>query len=60
MSIIDMGISGNEVTQDTSITGVSAQHRLQRDVLDQTGLKEVLMMEGINDIGNTGAVSSGP
>jgi lysophospholipase L1-like esterase len=60
LSIIDMGISGNEVTQDTTINGVSSQHRLQRDVLDQTGLKEVLMMEGINDIGNIGGVSGVP
>jgi lysophospholipase L1-like esterase len=60
LSIIDMGISGNEVTQDTTINGVSAQHRLQRDVLDQTGLKEVLMMEGINDIGNIGGTSPVP
>jgi lysophospholipase L1-like esterase len=50
-SIIDMGISGNRVTQDTASAGVSAEHRLQPDVLDQTGLKAVLMMEGINDIG---------
>src|SRR3954451_53561 len=50
-SIIDMGISGNRVTQDTASAGVSAEHRLQPDVLDQTGLKAVLMLEGINDIG---------
>lgn len=60
LSVIDMGISGNEVTQDTSINGVSAQHRLQRDVLDQTGLKEVLMMEGINDVGNIGGTAGVP
>ena len=50
-SIVDMGISGNRVTQDTGTAGVSAEHRLQQDVLEQTGLKAVLMMEGINDIG---------
>jgi lysophospholipase L1-like esterase len=55
-----MGMSGNEVTQDTSVNGVSAQHRLQRDVLDQTGLKALLMMEGINDIGNIGGTSPVP
>ncbi len=53
LSIIDMGISGNQVTQDKSPFGVSAEHRLQRDVLDQTGVKAVLMMEGINDIGKS-------
>lgn len=60
LSIIDMGISGNQVTQDTSFAGVSAEHRLQRDVLDQTGLKAVLMMEGINDIGNFGQAAGVP
>ena len=50
-SIVNMGISGNRVTQDTPTAGVSAEHRLQRDVLDQTGLEAVLVMEGINDIG---------
>lgn len=49
ISVIDMGISGNEVTG--KLLGVSAQARLQRDVLDQAGLKGVLMLEGINDIG---------
>lgn len=52
LSIIDMGISGNQVTQDNTVAGASAERRLQRDVLDQTGLKAVLMMEGINDIVN--------
>jgi lysophospholipase L1-like esterase len=53
LSIIDMGISGNQVTQNTG-AGQSAENRLQRDVLDQAGLRGVLMMEGINDIGNFG------
>lgn len=59
LSIIDMGISGNQVTQDTA-AGQSAENRLQRDVLDQTGLRGVLMMEGINDIGNYGKPASVP
>ncbi len=59
LSIIDMGISGNQVTQDTA-AGQSAEDRLQRDVLDQTGLRGVLMMEGINDIGNYGQPASVP
>jgi lysophospholipase L1-like esterase len=60
LSIIDMGISGSQVTQDTAFAGVSAEHRLQRAVLDQTGLKAVLMMEGINDIGNFGQPAGVP
>jgi lysophospholipase L1-like esterase len=60
LSIIDMGISGNQVTQDNAIAGASAARRLQRDVLDQTGRKGVLMMEGINDIVNPFGTSPGP
>jgi lysophospholipase L1-like esterase len=59
LSIIDMGISGNQVTQNTA-AGQAAENRLQRDVLDQTGLRGVLMMEGINDIGNFGQPASVP
>jgi lysophospholipase L1-like esterase len=51
VGVVNMGISGNEVTLDRPNFGVSALHRWQRDVLDQTGVRLVLMMEGINDIG---------
>jgi lysophospholipase L1-like esterase len=51
VAVVNMGISGNEVTLDRPSYGVSALHRWQRDVLDQTGVRLVLMMEGINDIG---------
>ncbi len=59
MSLIDMGISGNQVTGNTARYGVSAENRLRRDVLDQTGLRGVLMMEGINDIGDSGGSADG-
>jgi lysophospholipase L1-like esterase len=51
VAVVNMGISGNEVTLDRPSFGVSALHRWQRDVLSQTGVRLVLMMEGINDIG---------
>lgn len=48
--VANEGISGNEVTADGA--GVSAQARLDRDVLSQPGARTVIFLEGINDIGN--------
>jgi lysophospholipase L1-like esterase len=63
-SVTGVGIVGNAVTYDSRFPGLSfglsAQHRLQQDVLDQTNLAAVLMMEGINDIGNAGSTSPVP
>src|SRR5581483_867938 len=42
-------ISGNRVLADGA--GVSAQARLDRDGLTQTGARVVILLEGINDIG---------
>ncbi len=50
-SVIDEGISGNRVLNDSPCFGVSALARFDRDVLSQTGVKDVIMLEGINDIG---------
>jgi lysophospholipase L1-like esterase len=47
--VVDQGISGNRVLADGA--GVSAQARLDRDVLTQTGARVVIFLEGINDIG---------
>ena len=63
-SVTGVGIIGNAVTYDSKIPGfsfgLSAQRRLQQDVLGQTNLRAVLMMEGINDIGNAGSASPVP
>jgi len=53
LSVVDEGISGNQVLSDSAFAGVSALHRLTRDVLDQPGAKAVILLEGINDIGFT-------
>jgi lysophospholipase L1-like esterase len=50
IGVANEGISGNEVTADGA--GVSAQARLDRDVLSQAGAHTVIFLEGINDIGN--------
>jgi len=51
-SVLDEGISGNRVLTDAGTSGVSAQARFERDVLGQTGVRTVIFLEGINDIGH--------
>jgi len=49
LGVLNAGISGNQVLGDGA--GVSALARFDRDVLMQTGVTHVIVMEGINDIG---------
>jgi lysophospholipase L1-like esterase len=49
IAVANMGIGGNRVLRD--IAGASALARFDRDVLSQPGVKWVMMLEGINDIG---------
>jgi lysophospholipase L1-like esterase len=53
MSVVDEGISGNRVLSDAGTAGVSAEARFNRDVLAQPGAKDVIVLEGINDIGQS-------
>ena len=48
-AVVNAGISGNRVLGDGA--GVSALARFDRDVLMQTGVTHVVVLEGINDIG---------
>jgi lysophospholipase L1-like esterase len=48
-AVLNAGISGNRVLGDGA--GVSALARFDKDVLMQTGVTHVVVMEGINDIG---------
>ncbi len=48
-SVMNEGIGGNRLLHD--ITGPNALSRLDRDVFSQPGLKDLLVLEGINDIG---------
>lgn len=50
IGVANMGIGGNRVLRDQS--GVSALGRFDRDVLAQAGVKWVMLLEGINDIGH--------
>jgi len=49
MAVLNEGIAGNRVLGDGA--GVSALARFDRDVLVQTGVTHVIVLEGINDIG---------
>jgi lysophospholipase L1-like esterase len=53
IAVANQGIGGNRVLSDgTLFQGVSALARLDRDVLSQPGVTWLIVMEGINDIGN--------
>jgi len=49
LAIVNHGISGNRLLADGA--GVSALARFDRDVLSQPGVKWLIVLEGINDIG---------
>ncbi len=49
VSVLNEGIGGNRVLNET--TGPSALSRLDRDVLAQSGVRYVIVLESINDIG---------
>jgi lysophospholipase L1-like esterase len=53
LTVVDAGISGNELTvnRDPVVFGVGALARLDRDALVLSGAREVVLLEGINDIG---------
>jgi lysophospholipase L1-like esterase len=50
IGVANMGIGGNRMLRDQ--TGASALARFDRDVLSQSGVKWVMLLEGINDIGH--------
>jgi lysophospholipase L1-like esterase len=49
LSVLNEGISGNRVLRD--VAGPSALARFDRDVLAQSGVKYLIILESINDIG---------
>ena len=57
VGVLNAGINGNRLLRDGD-GGESAIRRLDRDVLTQAGVKYLLVLEGINDIGHI--VSASP
>ncbi|MGH3176022.1 MAG: SGNH/GDSL hydrolase family protein, partial [Streptosporangiaceae bacterium] len=51
LSVADEGIGSNRLLTAARRGGASGQARFARDVLDQPGVRDVIVLEGINDIG---------
>lgn len=51
LSVVDAGISGNFVASDSYIFGPAGTSRFAADALAQPGVTDVIVYEGINDIG---------
>jgi lysophospholipase L1-like esterase len=49
LAVVNEGISGNRILHD--LIGTNALARFDRDVLSQPGVRWVIILEGINDIG---------
>ncbi len=50
IGVLNQGIGGNRLLHDG--LGPSALTRLDRDVLEQSGVRWLIVLEGVNDIGN--------
>jgi lysophospholipase L1-like esterase len=49
LGVLNMGIGGNRILNDGS--GPNAMARFERDVLSQAGVKYLIVLEGVNDLG---------
>uniref|UniRef100_UPI000B03F5ED GDSL-type esterase/lipase family protein n=1 Tax=Peterkaempfera griseoplana TaxID=66896 RepID=UPI000B03F5ED len=53
LGVVDLGIAGNKLLNDEKEnSGRSGLSRFRSDVLSQPGLTDVILLEGINDIGS--------
>jgi lysophospholipase L1-like esterase len=50
LSVLNAGISGNQLLASGGTSGASGLSRFGRDVIDQTGVRAVIVWEGTNDI----------
>ena len=58
IGVLDAGIGGNRILHDATSNvrfGVNALARFDRDVLAQPGVRYVIVLEGINDLGHAGS-----
>lgn len=51
MSVLNAGISGNQLLVNGGTAGQSALNRFYRDAIEQTGVRAIIIWEGTNDIG---------
>jgi lysophospholipase L1-like esterase len=58
IAVLNEGIGGNRLFTDAAgLAGVSALARLDRDAFSHPGVKWLMILEGINDIGTLGAAN---
>ena len=57
MSVLNEGISGNEVLYQQAGSGQSGLNRFLHDAIKQAGVKVIIVWEGMNDIGTHPALS---
>lgn len=59
VAVVNAAIGGNRVLHDfaggRAVFGISGLARFDRDVLAVPGVKEIIVLEGINDLGHPGA-----
>jgi lysophospholipase L1-like esterase len=53
-SVVNDGIAGNRLLASLSLFGAAGLARLDRDVLAVPGIRSLIVLEGINDIGQSG------
>jgi lysophospholipase L1-like esterase len=58
-AVVDAGISGNRMLHNSTCSGQSALARFRRDAMSQPGVRAVILLEGINDIGFSGEPDTG-
>ncbi len=51
VAVLNQGIAGNRLLNDSPGGGVNALARIDRDVLAHSGVESVILLEGLNDIG---------
>jgi len=51
LSVVNEGIGGNRVLNDAPCCGPNAVARFGADAIGQTGVREVILLEGVNDLG---------
>ncbi|SDS03838.1 SGNH/GDSL hydrolase family protein [Actinopolymorpha singaporensis] len=59
LGVVNLGINGNKVLGDSTCFGERGVGRFGRDALGQPGVRTVIVLEGINDIGSGGLPDTG-
>ena len=58
VGVLNMGIGANDVLVDNTTGGPGAVNRFDRDVLSQSGVRWLIVFEGVNDIGGSASATN--